>query len=93
MDFSICEQWTILPSISIVLHFEKKLSMQLQWFRNPEEFEIRIGSGLEIILSEKLWLMGCFEDHEGLNNFFALLGCPGPLTKERTMVPWMSTQT
>ena len=43
--------------------------MQLQWFRNPEEFEIRIGSGLEIILSEKLWLMGCFEDHEGLNNF------------------------
>ena len=22
--------------------------MQLQWFRNPEEFEIRIGSGLEI---------------------------------------------
>ena len=43
--------------------------MQLQWFRNPEEFEIRIGSGLEIKLSEKLWLMGCFEDHEGLNNF------------------------
>ena len=62
--------------------------MQLQRFRNPEEFEIRIGPELE-----KLWLMGCFEDHEGLNNFFALLGCPGPLTKERTMVPWMSTQT